>query len=85
MVVEDLEHTPGGTLLSGPTRPGPMATDREISCPSAGKYVSAYKEIGMSASTAQGGRGTEHERVYSGSASWRAGPLGEWAATGRRP
>ena len=28
-----------------------MAQDREISCPSAGRYVSAYREIGMSAST----------------------------------
>lgn len=29
-VVEDLEHIPGGALYSGPTRPDPLATDREI-------------------------------------------------------
>jgi len=33
------------------TRPDPLATDREINCPSAGNYVSAYREIGMAAST----------------------------------
>ncbi|WP_301456618.1 hypothetical protein, partial [Acidipropionibacterium jensenii] len=50
VVVEDLEQNPGGTRYWGPTRPDPMAIDREINCPSAGKYVSAYREIGMSAS-----------------------------------
>ena len=53
MVVEDLEHTPGGTPLPGPTRPGPTATDREISCPPARNYMSAHKEIGMSACICQ--------------------------------
>ncbi|MGI9587739.1 MAG: hypothetical protein ACR2MR_05980, partial [Dietzia maris] len=41
---------PGGALSSGPTRPDPIAMDREINCPSAGKSVSAYREVGMSAS-----------------------------------
>jgi hypothetical protein len=50
-VVEDLEHIPGGALFAGPTRPDPLATDREINRPSAGKYVSAYREIGMAASS----------------------------------
>ncbi|WP_159981165.1 hypothetical protein [Dietzia sp. WMMA184] len=30
VVVEDLEHIPGGALFAGPTRPDPLATDREI-------------------------------------------------------
>jgi hypothetical protein len=51
VVVEDLEHIPGGALSSGPTRPDPIAMDREINCPSAGKSVSAYREVGMSASS----------------------------------
>ena len=61
-MVEDLEHTPGGTLHSGPTRPGPLATGREMSCPSAGKHVSAYREIGMSASTLHGPDGSPTNR-----------------------
>ena len=50
VVVEDLEQTPE-TRISGPTRPNPRTTDREINCPSAGKSVSAYRGMGMSAST----------------------------------
>lgn len=50
-MVEDLEQTPEGRPRRDQHGPGPMATDREISCPSAGKSVSAYREVGMSAST----------------------------------
>src|SRR5699024_11839652 len=50
VVVEDLEQTPEGGPRWDRHWPGPMATDREINCPSAGKSVSAYREIGMSAS-----------------------------------
>jgi len=50
VVVEDLEQTPEGGPRWDRHGPGPMATDREINCPSAGKSVSAYREIGMSAS-----------------------------------
>jgi len=50
-VVEDLEQTPEGRLHRNRHGPIPRATDREISCPSAGKSESAYREVGMSAST----------------------------------
>jgi len=49
-VVEDLEQTPEGRLHRNRHGPIPRATDREISCPSAGKSESAYREVGMSAS-----------------------------------
>ena len=49
VVVEDLEYTPGGAPLPGPARPGPMAVDRETSCPSARNCTSAHKEVGKSA------------------------------------
>src|SRR5699024_5492712 len=51
VVVEDLEQTPEGRVLRDRHDLDPMATDREINCPSAGKSVSAYRETGMSAST----------------------------------
>ena len=50
-MVEDLEQTPEGRLHRNRHGPIPRATDREISCPSAGKSESAYREVGMSAST----------------------------------
>src|SRR5699024_6297929 len=52
VVVEDLEQTPEGRAIRDRHDTGPMATDREINCPSAGKPVSAYRETDMSASTA---------------------------------
>src|SRR5699024_6088630 len=51
VVVEDLEQTPEGRAIRDRHDTGPMATDREINCPSAGKSVSAYRETDMSAST----------------------------------
>jgi len=49
--------------ISGPTRADPMATDREINCPSAGKSVSAYRETGMSASTSGPMTSSRFDRV----------------------
>src|SRR5699024_4302743 len=53
VVVEDLEQTPEGRAIRDRHDTGPMATDREINCPSAGKSVSAYRETDMSASSAR--------------------------------
>src|SRR5699024_7465741 len=50
VVVEDLEQTPEGRAIRDRHDTGPMATDREINCPSAGKSVSAYRETDMAAS-----------------------------------
>ncbi len=50
VVVEDSSKTPeGGVWFRTDTPPAPVSIDREISCPSAGTNVSAYREIGMSA------------------------------------
>src|SRR5699024_9256232 len=54
VVVEGLEQTPEGRAIRDRHDTGPMATDREINCPSAGKSVSAYRETDMSASTWHG-------------------------------
>lgn len=44
--------------------PDPMAQDREINCPSAGRYVSAYREIGMSASNGTDSHRWTFDKTY---------------------
>ncbi len=50
-MVEDSSKTPEGRRCQDRHTAGPMSIDREISCPSAGTNVSAYREVGMSASS----------------------------------
>lgn len=50
-MVKDLEQTPEGPLRRDRHDTSPRAKNKEMNCPSTGKYVSAYREVGMSASS----------------------------------